>query len=257
MEIRQTLLDTEMILKDFISMIVSESLGDNWIPQSGLSELRLRELELIRTKYQEDNNTMTSEGRLINFCNFIDLAKIVEKQWNTQFEVAFGYPESLKTYLTSLQRFNNPDAYNRPLMSFEKHLILGVCGTIRNNIAVYRSWKEVGKDGFPLIETVKDNFGNLWTLGMPKKLKTQLSITEGDILEFVIIASDPKDEFLEYRIFPNKWQTGNVLQRQINRDDLGKEVTFQIGIRSKRNYHAYPMGYDDRISFVYSILPKK
>ena len=257
MDIRQTLLDTEMILKDFISMIVQESLGPNWIRESGLSDLRLRELELIRAKYQEDSNAMTSEGRLLNYCNFIDLSKIIDAQWNNHFEIAFGYVNSIKTYLTTLQKFNNPDAFNRPLMSFEKHLILGVTGTIRNNISVYRSWKEVGKEGFPLIESVQDNFSNLWTMGSPKKLKTQLSLTEGDILEFAVIASDPKDEFLEYRIFPNKWQTGNILQHQLNRDDVGKDNTIKIGIRSTRNYHAYPAGYDDRVTFEYTVLPKQ
>jgi ABC-type antimicrobial peptide transport system permease subunit len=66
---------------------------------------------------------------------------------------------------------------------------------------------------------------------------------------------DPKDDFLEYRIFPNKWQNTNVLQYQLKRDDVGKEITFQIGIRSKRKYHAYPMGYDDRITIAYTVLP--
>lgn len=255
MDIRQTLLDTEMILKDFISMIISENLGENWLPQSGISEGRLREIEELRTKYQQDLHVMTGEGRLINYCNFSDLATIIETNWNTHFEVAFGYKQTINTYLSTLQKYNNPDAFNRPLMSFEKHLVLGLCGTIRNNISVFRSWKEVGKEGFPLIESVQDNFNNLWTMGMPKKLKTQLSIREGDLLEFVVTAMDPKDDFLEYRIFPNKWQNTNVLQYQLKRDDVGKEITFQIGIRSKRKYHAYPMGYDDRITIAYTVLP--
>ena len=255
MDIRQTLLDTEMMLKDFVSMLVTEDKGPSWIRNSGLADARLRELELIRSKFQEDQNVMSSEGRLLNFCDFADLSIIIEYHWSKQFEVAFGYLESVKTYFNTLQKFNNPDAYNRPLMSFEKHLILGVTGTLRNNISVYRSWKEVGKEGFPLIETVKDNFGNLWTMGNPKKMRTQLSIAEGDILEFVVIGSDPKDEFLEYRIFPNKWQTGNVLQHEVTRDNVGKDITFPIGIRSTRKYHAYPAGYDDRITFEYTILP--
>ena len=34
MDIRQTLLDTEMIMKDFISMIISENWGKNWMTES-------------------------------------------------------------------------------------------------------------------------------------------------------------------------------------------------------------------------------
>lgn len=255
MDIRQTLLDTEMILKDFVSMIVSESNGPGWIRYSGLTDARLRELEALRSKFQEDQNIMTSEGRLVNFCDFKDLAVIIEHHWNHQFEVAFGYLDSIKTYANSLHKFNNPDAFNRPLLSFEKHMVLGVTGTIRNNISVFRSWKEVGKEGFPLIESVQDNYSNLWTMGNPKKLKTQLTLLENDLLEFVVIASDPKDEYLEFRLFPHKWQTGNVLQYQLKREDVGKDLNFQIGIRSLRKYHAYPMGYDDRVTFEYTVLP--
>jgi len=257
MDIRQTLLDTEMIMKDFISMIITESWGKNWMTESGLSEERLKQLNQIRLGYEEEFNPITTEGRLLNYCNFMDLITIIDTHWNNQFEIAFGELDNLKAYLKTLQKFQNPDAFKRPLLSFEKHFILGVTGTIRNNIAVYRTWKEVGKEGFPVIDSVQDNFANLWTMGSPKKLKTQLSLSVGDQLEFIILATDPKDEELEYRLFRQKWQTGNVIQYTIKSSDLGKDISFHIGVRSRRKHHAYPLGYDDRVTFEYHILPGK
>lgn len=257
MEIRQTLLNAEMILKDFISVIVSEKWGENWINESGLSEERIQEILALKHQNEKELNPMTTENRLLNYCSFKDLGIILSTHWNDEFERAFGNKNALVTYLNTLYKFNNPDAYNRPLLSFEKHLILGVTGTIRNNISVYRSWKEIGKEGFPQIESVTDNYANLWTMGAPKKLKTQLSLRVGDLLEFVIAASDPLDEDLDYRIFPNKWQSNNILQYEIKKEDVGKDITFQIGIKSRRKHHAYPLGYDDRITFEYTILPKE
>lgn len=256
MDIRQTLLDTEMIMKDFISMIITDTWGKNWMTESGLSDARLKELNQIRLKYEQEFNPLTTEGRLLNYCNFIDIITIISTHWNNQFEVAFGDFENIKAYLRTLQKFQNPDAFNRPLLSFEKHFILGVTGTIRNNISVYRTWKEVGKEGFPIIDSVKDNFANLWTMGAPKKLKTQLSLSVGDMLEFVVLGSHPNDEELQYRLFRKKWQTGNVIQYEIQQSDLGKDISFHIGIKGLQKHHAYPLGYDDKVTFEYTILPR-
>ncbi len=255
MDIRQTLLDTEMIMKDFISMIISENWGKNWMSESGLTDERLKELNHIRLQYEEEFNPLTTEGRLFNYCNFLDLIEIISAHWNNQFEVAFGEFDNLRAYLKTLQKFQNPDAFSRPLLSFEKHFILGVTGTIRNNIALYRTWKEVGKEGFPIIDSVQDNFANLWTMGSPKKLRTQLSLSVGDQLEFIVLASHPKDEDLEFKLFRGKWQTGNVIQYEIKPSDLGKDMSFHIGIRGKQKHHAYPLGHDDKVTFEYTILP--
>lgn len=255
MDIRQTLLDTEMIMKDFISMIISENWGKNWMSESGLTDSRLKELNQVRLQYEEEFNPLTTEGRLLNYCNFLDLSEIISAHWNNQFEVAFGEFDNLRAYLKTLQKFQNPDAFNRPLLSFEKHFILGVTGTIRNNIAIYRTWKEVGKEGFPIIDSVQDNFANLWTMGSPKKLRTQLSLSIGDQLEFIVLASHPQDEDLEFKLFRGKWQTGNVIQYEIKPSDLGKDMSFHIGIRGKQKHHAYPLGHDDKVTFEYTILP--
>ena len=256
MDIRQSLLDTEMIMKDFISMIISEKWGKNWMIESGLSDERFKELNQIRIKNEQEFNPLTTEGRLLNYCNFLDLIVILETHWNNQFDVAFGEFENLRAYLRTLQKFQNPDTFNRPLLSFEKHFILGVTGTIRNNISVYRTWKEVGKEGYPIIENVKDNFANLWTMGSPKKLKTNLKLQVGDMLEIVILASHPNDEALEYKLFREKWQTGNIIQYEIKPNDIGKDISFHIGIRGAQKHHAYPLGHDDKVTFEYTILPR-
>jgi len=62
MDIRQTLLDTEMIMKDFISMIIAENWGKNWMSESGLTEERLKELNKVRLQYEQEFNPLTTEG---------------------------------------------------------------------------------------------------------------------------------------------------------------------------------------------------
>jgi len=61
---------------------------------------------------------------------------------------------------------------------------------------------------------------------------------------------------IEYKIHGNKWQSGNILFFDVGEKHIKKEAQINITIRSGRKYHAYPLGYDDRIVFEYQILPK-
>ncbi len=255
MEIRQTLLDTELALRDFISLIMRQTYGEDWIKSSGLPDSRLQELEQRREHYESRQNSISEENQLINYADFLDLSQIIEKQWVGDFELAFGDAETLRTYLKILERYRDPDKTGRALLTHQKHLILGVTGVLRNRIILYRSWKEHGKKGFPKIESVRDNLGNLWVIGKPKKIKTGISLHVGDVLEFVITAKDPEDVDLEYRIHPYKWQVSNVIFFEIEDKHIKLSGNVHITIRSKRKHHAFPMGYDDRITFEYQILP--
>lgn len=256
MDIRQTLLDTENALRDFISIIMKNIHGDGWITFSGLNEERINELRQRKSKYEEFHNDLAEENRLINYTTFLDLLQIIEKNWEGDFEIAFGDLKTLSTYLTVLTRHTNPDTHNRALLIHQKHLILGISGELRNKMIVYRSWKETGKKGFPRIESVQDNLGNLWMYGKPRKIRTQLNLKVGDIVEFVVTAKDPEDMELEYRIFPDKWQSSNILLLEIQDKHIGVQGNVHIGVRSPRKHHAYPLGYDDRVTFEYQILPK-
>ena len=118
-----------------------------------------------------------------------------------------------------------------------------------------RSLKEVGNPGYPRLNAVKDSFGNLWSAGSPKRVKTNMTLRDGDLLEFVISATDPEENDLQYRINTSKWQTNNVIQHTITSRMIGKGAIFNISIKNGKKFHAYPAGYDDRVSFEYDILP--
>ena len=53
-----------------------------------------------------------------------------------------------------------------------------------------------------------------------------------------------------------KNSTGNVIQYEIQQSDVGKDISFHVGIKGLQKHHAYPLGYDDRVTFEYTILPK-
>lgn len=255
MEIRQKLHDTETALRDFIEVTLEKEYGENWLAQCGLKSDRIEILKSEKEKRDEQNISMQEENRLISFTNFADLLDMIEANWENIFQIVFGDLETMRVFLSTLNRYYDPDSHKRALITHQKHLILGISGFIRNRIIVHRSWREGQNDKFPKIESVRDNLGNLWTPGKPKKIKTDLSLRVGDVIEFVITAKAPDDSEPEYRIYPNRWGTGNVLQIELTEKHIGKATSFHLGIRGKQKYHAYKLGHDDRVTFEYDILP--
>ncbi len=256
MDVRQILLDTESALRDFVSVIMQQQHGDDWLFQSGLSDDRLAILQKLQAEFDEKKISLQEENQLLNYGNLMDLKTILTRNWIGDFELCFGDLQTIEVYLSTLHRYYDSDANNRSLLTHQKHLILGISGFLRNRMVVYRSWKDGDKHGFPRIESVRDNLGNIWVLGKPKKIKTGLQLRTGDMLEFVVTAIDPEGLDLEYRIFPNKWSTGNVLLMEVNEKHIGSQSIFHIGIKSPRKHHAFPLGYDDRVTFEYEVLPK-
>jgi hypothetical protein len=81
-------------------------------------------------------------------------------------------------------------------------------------------------------------------------------IHPGTTLEFIVQASDPEEKPLEFKIHGQKWQSGNILFFEVADKHVQKQAQINITIRSSRKFHAYPLGYDDRVVFEYQIIPK-
>ena len=102
----------------------------------------------------------------------------------------------------------------------------------------------------------RDNYGNIWTPGKGH-VPTETVLYPGDILEFIITATDPLGGKLFYGLHPSSnWQDSNVITINIGEEHIGRPKTFLPMIKSERNYHAE--GHLDAVvSFAYPIRPKK
>ena len=256
MDIQQTLKDCENSLRDFIALTLQKRHGDDWVNKTGISPERIEEWKKRKHLDNERHHATTTDEHLIGYADLEDLKQVLRVSWEGDFIDALGDFKLMETYLNILNRYRNPDKHRRPLLTFQKHLILGIAGEIRNKLSVFRSYRELNREGFPRIESVRDNLGNIWVPGKPVRVKTAMTIHVGDILEFVVSATDPQDGDLMYCINGRHWNPGNVLFQEIEPRHVGKKTTFSIMVRSERKFHAFPMGYDDRIAFEYQVLPK-
>lgn len=252
----QALKDVENSLRDFISIILWNKHKEDWIQNCGVTPKRIEQWENKKAEEIKKLQSSVAEERLIYYSDFYDLETIIEKNWETDFKVVFDDRSTFRVFFKQLEHFRNPEAHRRELLTYQKHLIIGIAGHIRNKIVVYRSKMETDDDVFPRIESIRDNYGNIWIPGKGH-ISTETLLHPGDILEFIITATDPLGGKLYYGLHPSQnWQESNILTIKIEEQHIGKPKTFLPMIKSERNYHA-DGHLDAVVSFDYPIRPNK
>tara|TARA_R110002124_G_scaffold266548_1_gene433479 strand:+ start:1160 stop:1939 length:780 start_codon:yes stop_codon:yes gene_type:complete len=251
----QALRDAEIALRDFISLELEKKHGEQWPIKCRLTSQRIEGWKAKREEEQKKFVTGLTEDRLIYFAEFHDLLIIIEKNWDAVFKPVFDDLKEFRILFNLLLSFRNPHAHHRELLTFQKHLIVGISGYFRGQIVKFRSKMETGEDVFPRIESVNDNYGNIWTPGVGAVIAQEV-LRPGDDLEFMVKGTDPKGESLEYGLHPNpNWQKDNRIKIRIGTEHINNPKMFVIVIRSIRDYHA-DGNYDGAVSFSYKIFPE-
>lgn len=256
MEITRAIKDAETALRDFLEYILERNHGENWPEHCGLPPEKIQIWKERKAQAEAEATPISAPEKLMYHAPFEDLSEVITENWSGDLQPIFPDLDRTTTYLRILESYRNPDNHLRELFIHEKHLLLGITGEIRAQITAFRSLLELGKQGFPRIEYVKDDLGNVWVPGKPRRVKTNLTLRPGDTIEFIVKASDPEEMPLEYKIHGEKWQTGNILLFEIGDKHIKKQAQISITIRSSRKFHAFPLGYDDRVVFEYQIVPR-
>lgn len=253
MDITRAIYDAENALREFLDQCFSKSIGEDWMVKSPVST-KFSALWLERKAQDEKGpNALKGKEKPIQYARLDEIRELISVHWNGQLTEVFEDKETLDVFLKILKDYRNPDSRRRELFRHQKHLLLGIAGDIRSRIILYRSTQEVGGP-YPRIESVKDNLGNIWTPGNPRRLRTANSLSPGEELEFIVTAFDPEEKELSYRSQHGKWQTNNIILVPIDRRMVEKQGLIHIMIRSDRKHHAYRMGFDDRVTFEYEII---
>lgn len=260
-DVTQSLKDTENSLRDFIALVLQKQLGNSWVEECGVSPERLDKWKERRVAEEKRQKSGVIEQRLIYYADFYDLSTILKKHWSGTFSDALGDWKKTEVWLGELEKLRDPDAHRRELLPHQKHLILGISGEIRTRLIRYRSKQETSDDYYyPKIESARDSIGNIYAYGETGSvIDTGMSLRVGDFIEFVITASDPMGEPLQYAIFNSlltRWQDNNIIQLTITEEDIQKRFSVMLIVKSMRKYHANKK-YDDTVLFSYEVLPPK
>lgn len=254
MDITRQIHDAENSLREFLHQIWSDKYGELWYTKMPLAKDMYSEWQVKRLPDELKHNSIKGHEKLIQYATIDQLRVLIKKTWGEELHQLFDHYETLDVYLKILDDFRNPDNRRRELFVHQKHLLLGISGDIRNRIVTWRSKTEAGGI-YSRIEVVRDNLGNNWMPGVPRRVKTENRLHVGDTLEFIITASDPEASELNFRCHHTKWQPNNIVIVKIDGTMVEKQSLFHLMVKSNRKHHAYPMGFDDRVSFDYEVVP--
>jgi hypothetical protein len=264
-DVTQALKDTENSLRDFISYVLSDHFGSDWEQKCGVPEDRLKRWKERKETEKERQKSGARDERLIYYADFYDLKTILQKNWKL-FSSALGKKTTLEVWLNELGKLRDPDAHRRELLPHQKNLILGLSGEIRTKITRYRSSQETSESYYPRIEFAADNLGNSWKIGDNKEVNTRMILRPGDLLEYVVTASDPLGEPINFQYtigtparhnsHRSGWTSKNSYTFEVTDKCVGISFSVEINIISSREYHATAW-WDDGVKFIYEVLPPR
>jgi hypothetical protein len=259
LDLTQALKDAENALRDFIATSLQKKFGADWVKQCGVSADRVEKWNERKAAEAKRQESGTVEERILYYAEFYDLPKILKKHWDN-FSPALGDWKTIEVFLEELGRLRDPDAHRRQLLPHQQHLAIGISGEIRTRLIRYRSKQETPEDYFPRIECVRDNIGNIYTPGPGAvTVRSEAILRVGDLVEFVVTASDPMGANLLYRLdygagMTTGWQDSNILAVRLTDKHVGKTVRLETLIKSPRQFHAHAE-WDEFVQFVYTVLP--
>lgn len=259
-DVTQALKDTENSLRDFIAATLQARYGAQWLAHLGVPEDRPLEWQKRKDAEVTRQEAGVVEERLLYYAQFFDLITILEKNWG-DFAGALGDWKTMKVHLSELNKLRDPDAHRRELLPHQKYMALGIAGEIRNRLIRYRSKQETAEDYFPRIESAIDSLGSIWTPEeRTRTLFTNKVLRPGDTVDFVITATDPQGGALKYCVVLEDddiaWQASNTFTKRIGTHHIQRNFQAKLLVLSSRDYHASTQ-WDDRVSFVYDVLPPK
>ena len=264
MDITQALKDTENSLRDFIADVLQRKFGDDWVEICGLAEGRIEQWRERKLDEERRQRAGVVEERLIYYSDFYDIPTLLKKNWSGEFNDAFGEFKTMEVWLHELGGLRDADAHRRELLPHQKHRVLGIAGEIRTRLIRYRSKMETPDDYFPRLERVNDDLGNIWIPEKARVLRTNSVLREGDIVTFTIVGSDPQGSPLLYNVLtPLRdlmgWSEEKVISLEITNSEIMRECSVTVYIKSTTGkHHANPIpSWDDKVSFVYDVLPRK
>lgn len=252
-DINKALEDIENFLRKNIMYILKNKYGNDWEKHLGVSSERLAKWEERAEEEKKRLNGNVIENRKIFYSDFFDLKTIIINNWEI-FNNCFENKKILEYQLSQLESFRNPNAHNRDLLDYQKHLLIGYIGEIKLGIMKYRGNIEKQSTFFPEYDSLNIN-GIKYTNVM---ISLKQIYRPGDQIDIAAYVTAPNTQKLYYCIIINKhsspkeWTDSNKFKIQVDNKKIGRN-NINIYYKSDATYHLHE-GWDGIISITYTVL---
>jgi hypothetical protein len=259
----------ENALRELMRQAFSAAWGTNWVEKISTSEQRAGWAERAAADQAHTRKGVAQVPALeLEYSQFYELVDFADKHWD-QLAPALG---KKKMTLPQLERFDDLRdrvAHGRTLLEFERELMSGIAGQIRNQVTIYMSSRDDFGDYYPRIDSVIDEFGyqvvsdaatgDRELMGFKN---TGQVLRPGMTVRFPCRGTDPQGRDLTWRLYV----MGDVeevvaasgdeatLTWVVRESDVRASAAAEIHMRSSGKYHRCTT-FDQRTFFSYSVAP--
>lgn len=251
----------ETTLRGLVAMVMRTAHGDDWImhlPEQTRARLRERHGDEQRRRAPA-----SVSSALLDYTHLYELLEIVRKDWE-RFSPALGKKRDFEVLMSFAEDYRNAPAHSRTLLPWERDLLSGIAGVVRTAVTTYRSNKGPDMEFYPIIERVRDVFGNevaehdQWT----NTARPRLELHVGDVVRFECSGWDPHGRELiwwgsvygGHSTLAEARGTSAALDWTVSEGDVGDSMTVFLYMRSVSKFHRQN-GWDDVVGFEYRVIP--
>lgn len=261
----------ETALRGLMKFAYEQAYGPGW-----LHHVAATEVEVWRGRAEDERQARGPKGVIavpdagLSYANYYDLLTIAGKYWDP-LAPALGKRATAMAFLDRLKGLRNSVGHSRPLNPFERDLMSGIAGQIRNQVIIYMTSQDDAGDLYPRIESVTDSFGrriesDTANTEMAGNVDTKpyVLVHPGDQVTFECFGLDPQGRTLEWALtnpWPGDWVTGELpgasteLAWTVLDSDVSEVRTIGIHMRAVGTpYHRWG-SYDHRAGFAFRVRP--
>jgi hypothetical protein len=238
-----------------LRVLIYEILGETWTNGSGI------DIDALRGKRKVEEASRRGaivDQNLLAYTELYQLQSIVQKNW-AKFKPTFGDKGRFDAFFDRAEHFRNAIMHNRELLPFERDLLSGISGELRNLIAISRSSLDHDRKHYPVVESVVDSFGNELSFqdGI-NQLSVRLQV--GSEVEFTCRAWDVSARELSWTLTIDNITISEavgdrvVLTWPVTESNVGENTFLYIRMSSNGRYHRFK-NWDSSIISRYAVEP--
>lgn len=245
------------VVESVLRQAIKHVLRDAWSASVDLPALERR-----RTEEGKSRNGAVVEDDLLAYTHIYELRKIIVKAW-PEFKPILNDQKRFSVYMDRLEDFRNAPMHSRTLLPFERDLLSGIAGELRNSLTLWRSQKAQDMTWYPTVESITNSLGN--DLGSSSGniiVPTRLQV--GDVLTFRCVGMDPQDRQLVWtlKVYAGVAPTLDTaagpevtLTWTVTEEHVAETCIIDIRMQSDGKYHRFAWGGDFSLNAFYAVEP--
>lgn len=247
-----------------LRLAIRHVIGGAWIDASGAPDIsRLEEKRQVERK-RRDGAAISSD--LLEYVETYHLTTMIKQNWEA-FKQVFDDRQRTLVYFKVVEDVRNSIAHSRDLMEFERDLVSGIAGQIRNQVSMYRALVDESSKYYPSIEKVTDGFGTPGEDAHYAIPTTRVDV--GDLLTFEASAFSADGRPVIWYLQKTKQSQYVSTERhevargdsvnfsyRTTEEDVSENFYIGVVIATESKFHRHP-GHDDLKFYRYQVSPPR